>query len=282
MTDSTDPTSGTTMVSALFPDAACAIADLRAMLSMSAGGLINLSKVSDTTLWNKLMAAEAEAERILKTFFGAVEVLPDNCDPSEIAAFEAAGTRYTLVSAFDYDPDLFRNDAWGYMRLPFAPIQQLHSVKIVFPAPFLQDYTVPEDWIRLDSKYGDLQLVPTTTAPVTPVGAYAVAMWGGTVYPQAVQMRYRCGLTNASGTVVTSFAQHWNDLVDVVQRMAIMKLLRMAFLPTSASISADGLSQSKSFDYKVWQDGIDEVLKGGKGANGGLFVQIHGAMGLVG
>lgn len=265
------------MISALFPDQTAALADLRALFALGAGQYINMGALSDDMLWDKLMAAEAEAERDLRVFFNAVEVIPDDAPQSEIDAFEAASTRYALSTNFDYDPRMFRGEEWGLMRLPFKPVQAIHSVIVAFPSPFLQNFTVPPDWVRLDRKYGDLRLVPTTTAAVSPVGAYALqVMGGGQTYPQAIQVRYLCGLINANGTVAISFAPHWNDLVDVVKRMAMLKIMRTAFLPGSASISADGLSQSNSFDYEKWQDGINETLFGPKGSNGGLYTSIHG------
>ncbi|WP_175787425.1 hypothetical protein [Burkholderia anthina] len=267
---------------ALFPDQAEAIASVRAQLAIGAGQLINLAAVSDSMIWDKLVAAEADAERQLNTWFSTVEVVPDDAAQSEFDAFETAGQRWATISNFDYEPEMFRGDRWGYMRLPFKPIQQIHSIIISFPAPFLMNYTVPSQWIRLDKHYGDVRLVPTTVAPVTPVGAFAlVAMGGAMSYPQAIQVRYSCGLTNANGQVASHFAQYWDDLVNVVMRIAIMKLLNMAFLPTSGSISADGLSQSQSYDQKVWQAGINETLFGPDGANGGLYRAIHGISGTV-
>jgi hypothetical protein len=272
----------TTMTSALFPDQTDAIADLRALLSLGAAQYFNVSALTDSMLWDKLMAAESEAERLLRVFFSATQVVPDDAPAAEIDALEAAGTRYVTTSNYDYDPDLFLNDAWGFIQLSHKPIQSIGSVIIAFPTPFLQNYTVPADWLRLDRKYGHLQFVPTSTAQVTPVGAYAIAMWGGSIYPQAIQIRYLCGLTNANGQAVTSFAPHWNDLVDVVKRMAILRILKTSFLPSSSSISADGLSQSNSFNLNDWQEGINETLFGPKGGNGGLFASIHGVTTAVG
>jgi hypothetical protein len=206
-----------------------------------------------------------------------VQVIPDTAEQSEIEALEATETRYITIAGFDYDPGMFQGDKWGIMRLPYKPVQQVNSVTIAFPAPFLMNYTVPSEWIRIDRKYGDMQLVPTTSAAVSPVGAFALVAIGGAVtYPQAIQVRYSCGLTNANGQVATSFAQEWDDLVDVVKRMAIGKIMKMAYLPGSASISADGLSQSNSFNYKAWQEQIDDDLFGPKGSNGGLYTSIHG------
>jgi hypothetical protein len=262
---------------ALFPDQAAAVLDLRAQLALGPANYINMAALTDSMVWDKLVAAEVECERLLKTFFSPVAVIPDMATEQEIEALEEAETRYITIAGFDYDPEMFKGDRWGLMRLPYRPVQSVESVIISFPAPFLQNYTVPGEWIRFDRKNGDLNLVPTTAAATTPVGAFAlVAMAGSVTYPQAIQVRYTCGLTNASGKVVTSFAQEWDDLVDVVKRIAIAKIFKMMMLPQSASISADGLSQSNSFNYKAWQDDINETLFGPKGSNGGLYTSIHG------
>ncbi|MFX1716749.1 hypothetical protein [Paraburkholderia sp. A1RO-5L] len=262
---------------ALFPDQTTAVADLMAQMALGAGNFINMAALTPATVWDKMVAAETECERLLKTWFDAVQVIPDTALQSEIDALEAAGTRYMTIAGFDYEPEMFRGDRWGIMRLPYRPVQSVQSVTIAFPAPFLMNYVVPTEWIRIDRKNGDLQLVPTTSAAVTPVGAFALVAIGSTVtYPQAIGVRYTCGLKNASGKVVTSFAQEWDDLVDVVTRMAIGKIMKAAYLPQSASISADGLSQSNSFNYQAWQDQINEDLFGPKGSNGGLFTSIHG------
>ncbi|MFM0165761.1 hypothetical protein PQR39_35695 [Paraburkholderia sediminicola] len=262
---------------ALFPNQETAVADLMAQLALGPGQYINMAALTPSMVWDKMVAAETEAERLLKTFFDCVQVIPDMATQQEIEALEAAETRYITIAGFDYDPALFQGERWGLMRLPYRPVQQINSVIISFPAPFLQNYTVPGEWIRIDRKNGDLNLVPTTTAATTPVGAFAlVAMAGSITYPQAIQVRYSCGLTNANGQVVTSFAQQWDDLVDLVKRMAIGKIMKMAYLPSSASISADGLSQSNSFNYQAWQDQINVDLFGPKGSNGGLYTSIHG------
>jgi hypothetical protein len=65
-----------TMASALFPDKVEAIAEIRALLAPHAAQLINMKFLSDDMIWDKLMAAESEAERVLKVFFSAVEVRP--------------------------------------------------------------------------------------------------------------------------------------------------------------------------------------------------------------
>src|ERR1700754_1805335 len=141
-----------TMQSALFPDKAAAIQQIRELLSLHAAQLINIGRLTDDMIWDKLMASEAEAERVLKVFFNTVEVIPDDTEQFEIDRLEAAGTRYITDSNFDYNPNLFRGDAWGYMRLGYRPVHKIHKIIIRFPSPFLANYTVPHDWIKLDRK----------------------------------------------------------------------------------------------------------------------------------
>ncbi|WP_163333495.1 hypothetical protein, partial [Klebsiella aerogenes] len=59
-------------------------------------------------------------------------------------------------------------------------------------------------------------------------------------------------------------------------KTASLKIIEDAFLPSSGSISADGLSQSISFEAEQHADAIQRVLHGPKGSNGGLMTAIHG------
>jgi len=53
--------------------------------------------------------------------------------------------------------------------------------------------------------------------------------------------------------------------------------------PNSASISADGLSQSLSVDMEKYRGAIEATLFGPKGSNGGLMTAIHGIrLGMLG
>lgn len=142
----------TTMQSALFSDKPETIGERRALLALHAAQLINMKFLSDAMIWDHLIAAEAQAQRVLKVFFNAVEVIPDDSPDDEVPALENAGTRHMFDSNFDYSPDLFRGDAWGYMRLGYKPVHIIHRIVIRFPSPFLANYTVPRDWIKLDHK----------------------------------------------------------------------------------------------------------------------------------
>jgi hypothetical protein len=56
----------------------------------------------------------------------------------------------------------------------------------------------------------------------------------------------------------------------------VLKVIEDGFLPSSGSISADGLSQSLSMDMEKYRDMISTTLFGPKGSNGGLLTAIHG------
>jgi len=43
--------------------------------------------------------------------------------------------------------------------------------------------------------------------------------------------------------------------------MALLKLMQGAFLPTSGSLSVDGLSESQSFDLSKYQDDVDARIE---------------------
>lgn len=78
------------------------------------------------------------------------------------------------------------------------------------------------------------------------------AIAAGRHIPGMIGVRYTSGLKNA--------AQEFPDLVTVIKRMAILRILKNAFLPQSSSISADGLSQSTSVDVGKWEEGIEHSL----------------------
>lgn len=270
--------------SVLFPDQNAAVANLQALLALGVAKYMNVNALSTTQIWAKLKAAESEAQRLLKVFFAPTEIIPEWSSDlqSRIDAFEAAGTPYAFQSAFDYDPMAFKDDRWSFMQLTYRPVQAIRSIWFDVPSPFLQGFTVPDNWIRLDKKAGQLRLIPITSIS-SPQMAYGVQLLsGGRAYPNSIQVSYLAGLTNITGTVVSSFVNNWDDLIDVVNKMAMYKIMQDAFLPSSGSISADGLSQSRTLTMVDFQTQIDTILFGGKGCNGGLYASIHGITGMLG
>lgn len=213
-----------------------------------------IDNLTDDYIWSNLVAAEADASHELRVLFAPTVIVPEDAPASEIAALTAAGTRFKTEAGYDYDPMGWTMDNWGHLLLRQRPVLSIQSVKFTYPNPGSDVLTVPESWLRLDKKFGQLQFVPSgTLMGLGPLTSYLMqAMASGRTIPQMIKVRYTAGLENA--------ARDYPDLIALVKRMAILRILKSAFLPQSGSISADGLSQSTSVDTAKWQDEIDKEL----------------------
>jgi hypothetical protein len=85
---------------------------------------------------------------------------------------------------------------------------------------------------------------------------------GGRNIPQMMHIRYTAGLKD----VFTDYP----DLVDLIYKMAALRMVEDAFLPQSGSISADGLSQTLSIDVDKYEATIEGKLDT-------LLQSLHGA-----
>jgi hypothetical protein len=213
-----------------------------------------IDKLSDDVVWENLVAAEKEASHQLRVFFQPTKILPDSSLQSERDALDAAGTPYAIEDDYDWDPAHWDTQAWGFMVLRQTPIISIESVRVSYPSPTNTIMTVPPEWLQLDYKYGQLRFVPAGS--MMGLGMFSSFLFSfmsaGRILPGAMQLRYTAGLKNAKAD--------FPDLVNLVKRMATMRLLKNALLPNSASISADGLSESQSFDLEKLQAGIDKDL----------------------
>jgi hypothetical protein len=216
-------------------------------------GTFPIDGLTDDDVWSNLVQAEAEASHHLRVFFAPTAILPETASQAEIDAL--AGAPYRLESSYDYDANSWSSDAWGFVKLHQTPVIRLDSVKFTYPSPENTVLEVPASWCRLDHKYGHLQIVPSgAMMNIGPLSSYMMqAMSSGRVIPQMMQIRYLAGLANAQ--------RDYPDLVGLVKRMAVLKILKGGFLPQSGSISGDGLSQSMSVDSSKWQDEVDAELE---------------------
>lgn len=210
--------------------------------------------LSDDAIWEALVQAEYDAAHELRVLFEPHVIIPEDAPDDEVAALVAAGTKFKQESAYDYDPQDWSADCWGYTILRQRPVQSVESVKFTYPQPNNTVLDVPHDWLRLDKKYGHLRFVPTgTLMGMGPLASYLMqAMSSGRLIPNMIHIRYTAGLANP--------ARDFPELVGLVKRMAVLRILKASFLPQSTSISADGLSQSASVDTGKWQDEIDRDL----------------------
>lgn len=248
-----------------FPDDLTALrSDRLVMASAALGG----ETISDAILQSSLLAAEKEIGRTLKVLLEPTQVFPYEPTSQQIATI-ANGLPWIEEAAYDYDADFFRENRWGYIVTRQHPIIQVQSISFNYPAPTTTIFPIPNDWQRLDKKFGHIRLVPASSQFTAPLGLFLLqALGGGGVIPAMLQVVYSAGLTDAK--------TNWPDLVDVIYKQAILNLIDGAFLPQSGSISADGMSQSQSFDASKYRDILQTRLMGPKGSNGGLWTAIHG------
>jgi len=229
---------------------------------------------SDADLLGQIQAAEAEIGRLLKVRLEPTYVFPYQPTSAEITAL---GTMpYIEEPGYDYDTEFFRGDRWGYILTRQRPIISVDQIRFVYPAPTTQVYAIPSDWLRLDKKYGQIRMVPASSQFVAPLGAFLMqALAGGSQIPSMIQVKYTCGLTDAKN--------QWPDLINVIMKRAVQQILMGAMPEASASISADGLSQSRSLKLQDYEDQFQTAMYGPKGSNGGLWTAIHGIqMGVIG
>lgn len=214
-----------------------------------------VDNLTDDYIWDSLVSAESEASRQLRVFFEPTTVIPEEAPAEEVNRLIASGTKFVQEASYDYEPNAWSGDGWGYMILRKTPVISLESVIFSYPKPNSQILNVNPDWVRLDNKYGHVRFVPSgPMMAYGPVSFFLMsAIASGRHIPGMIAVRYVAGLKNA--------AQDYPDLVTVVKRMAILRVLKNAFLPQSSSISADGLSQSTSVDVSKWQEGIDHSLE---------------------
>lgn len=212
-------------------------------------------------LLSKLKAAEADAQRRLRVFFKPTTVFAYPPTQEEIAALQNAD--YVEESAYDYEPEHWNAREFGYLVLRQKPVVGVEKVVLSYPAPTTGFFTIPLSWMRVDKKIGHVRFVPTGSAlQAGPLSTFILSsMSGGRPIPQMIQVKYKAGLSDVFNA--------WPDLIDVIYKMASLRVIQDAFLPNSGSISADGLSQSMTVNMQDYHDGIDAAIDE-------LFQAIHG------
>ena len=213
-----------------------------------------VDELTDAVIWENMVAAEKEAEHQLRVFLQPTKVIPDSAPADEVAALEAAGTAFYREDDYDFDPAAWDSRMWGFLPLRQSPVITLESMRLAYPAPNNPVLEVPAQWIQLDHKYGHIRIVPAgTMMGLGQMSSFLMSTFSaGRLLPGALQLRYTAGLVNAK--------RDYPDLVNLVKRMAVLRILKNALLPQSSSISSDGLSQSTSVDMIKWQEGVDKDL----------------------
>lgn len=236
-------------------------------LMAAAAGVLQDVIVSDDYLWEKVRAAESEISHMLRVPLVPTRFFPE--PPTQEQIDELDGMAWAIDPAYDYSPDMFRFENWGYFITRQRPIVDIIEMRFAYPSRKTGFFSVPNDWIRIDARYGHVRLVPASPALYFTMDSFIMtALNGSRSIPFMIQLTYTAGLTDVSNT--------YPELLDAIKKKAVLKVVADAFLPQSGSISADGLSESVSVDVSKYHDSVEHIINGPAGSNGGLMSKIHG------
>lgn len=236
--------------SAFFTNQVAAAAAMRdgplGVAEINQPGLLSLP---DSYLFQKICAAEAEISRRVGVPLSPTEVFTRAPTDIEIAALN--GGPYIVEPGYALEPGFFTPPHFGYLALRMRPVISISSLVLAYPNQDGATFNVPLSWLRLDPKYGQLHLYPSAQAISAPLTLFIMqAMGAGYTIPDMIQVRYRAGLQETD----------YPDVIDVTLRLALCRILGDAMLPQSASISADGLSQSNSIDVGKLQQEVERQI----------------------
>lgn len=244
----------------------------RDRLMAATAGVLQDVKVSDDYLWDKVRAAESEISHTLRVPLVPTRFFANQPTQEQIDALD--GMAWAIDPAYDYTPDMFHFEKWGYFITRQRPIISVEGMRFAYPSANHGFFNVPNDWIRIDARFGHIRLVPSSPAIFATMDAFIMtALAGSRTIPFMIQLEYTAGLTDVETT--------YPELLDVIKKKAVLKIVADAFLPQSGSISGDGLSESVSVDMAKYHEAIDEIINGPDGSNGGLMSKLHGIRMLV-
>jgi len=167
------------------------------------------------------------------------------------------GEPWAIDPGYDIDPHDVQFGGTRFLKLRQIPVIEVLRVEMVYPGQPTPVFTVPAEWLRLDQRFGHLQILPIGGQfgySIQGAGLAMAVITGGAVLPQVFHVHYRAGMEN--------IAQNYPDLIDIALRLAVVGILKSRALPQSGSISGDGLSQSFSApDLGALQDQIDDDLE---------------------
>jgi len=237
----------------IFTDQVATLAELRGgKLALLPATYFNGTVLSDPYLWNQILAAEQEVSRRLSVPLDATQIF--SVGGPTVEELVALGDSPYLVEP-GYDGGGFQGLwQWDTLQLNTRPLISVQEVKFVYPGLNETVYVVPPEWIYPNFKSAILQFTAAPTAGGLSGAIVAMNVFtAGRTVPQMIRVKYTAGLT----------PQHpaFQDVRNLVLRMAVLRILLDAFIPQSGSISVDGLSQSMSMDTGKYQEAIDADLQ---------------------
>lgn len=172
-----------------------------------------------------------------------------------------SGTYDIEELGYDYGIEMFRGNAWGAIRLRRLPVYSISSMQICYPNRTSPVYTIPSDWIKLDKRHGYVRIIPSSVAAFAAFSAQILTiMAGATLVPQAIQVAYTAGLSS------DEMREEWSQLLDALRMRSVVTAIQLAGLMlwqrgSSLSVSADGLSQSRSGGDQVFRSAVEAYQK---------------------
>jgi hypothetical protein len=209
--------------------------------------------LSDTYILGKLQVEEKQMERALRAYLEPVELLPSNWDPANAAALVAGGSRVVWEPGYDYYPGML--GGWEQpLILRQRGVNSVTSINFMFPSATMTLYEIPQEWWRIDYKYGIITFLPVVaTLAVQMSGLLLSIVSAGQKIPQAIYVRYQAGMTDVR--------DDHPDVVDAIYRSAVCSIIEDQFTGGSWSTSADGLSQSFNIDTQKYRDRVAVVVE---------------------
>lgn len=211
---------------------------------------------SDDEILRKLFAAEDFYEHDLQLFWQPTRVISApqlralSIDPYVQLSPAYDPTVDMQGVAFDYEVGMFDEARWGDVQLDYRPIISVDKAFFWYPGTAVgSSWKVPLDWVRLDYRFGNLQLVPATGAMLQflSLNSFVLSsLAGGRTVPQSIFVDYYAGFE--AGVLE---AKH-QDLLEGVRLHTLLLLFGMISSVRShglgsASLSLDGGSQSNNY-----------------------------------
>jgi len=217
------------------------------------------SALSDDALAEELSAAEDFYERDLSLRWKPTRVFSDVFGRQNLVIQDQAvalPSDFDNIEdidepAYDYGRDYWIEDRWGWIDLNYRPVREITQMFFAFPGA-TPVQIIPKPWIRIDAKFGRLQLVPNSSnAILAALSAFVLGIQAvGKGLPQSIYVDYKVGFDEAQ------LLAHHRDLLKglrlrtVLGLMGIITSIATPGGATSDTLGLDGLSHGKSFGGK--------------------------------
>ena len=220
-------------------------------LAIASSGYDQLSNLSDDVVWDNLVGAEQDLQRRLGIPLQPSYIFDHPPTQDEIAALN--GMPYQFEDGATMPENFFSVTKFGCFRTRVFPIIEIKSIKLIYPNQLGFSFTVPDNWIRIDNKYGIIHIFPSATSVTMPVSMFMMqAVTCGMEVPCMIRTEYIAGIDATDG--------NYQDIVNLAKRMATLRILKASYLSSGDSLSVDGLSQTSTGDLAIMQTNVDKEV----------------------